>query len=137
MSSETPERFSKWVLGKGTDFEDLKLEHNVPLPPQGDGEVLVKMHAASLNYRDLVIAKVRDIVHRRTWHVLMMTYRGDMEVQNRQTLYLEVTGVARLSTLASMSPVSRRATKWLPSSISDTLAVLPTPTTHHPVSVVT
>jgi NADPH:quinone reductase-like Zn-dependent oxidoreductase len=50
----------QWILNDQQGFEtSLKYEDNVPIPSQdelGSNEVLVKLHAASLNYRDLVIA---------------------------------------------------------------------------------
>ena len=45
------------VQGKGS-FDNLKYDENFKLSPLGDSEVLVKFHAASLNFRDLVIALV-------------------------------------------------------------------------------
>ncbi|KAH8703113.1 putative zinc-containing alcohol dehydrogenase [Talaromyces proteolyticus] len=44
------------VAGTKNGFDDLKLE-NVAVPQVGENEVLVKLHAASLNYRDLIIPK--------------------------------------------------------------------------------
>ncbi|KAK3714960.1 hypothetical protein LTR37_007450 [Vermiconidia calcicola] len=44
------------VTGKG-GFDDLKLDEKAPVPEVGDKDVLVKFHAASLNYRDLIITK--------------------------------------------------------------------------------
>ncbi|KAI9656757.1 MAG: hypothetical protein M1821_003396 [Bathelium mastoideum] len=45
----------QWVLHGTGSFDCLKLEE-APIPEVGDHEVLVKIHAASLNYRDLMIA---------------------------------------------------------------------------------
>ncbi|PYI00077.1 putative quinone oxidoreductase [Aspergillus ellipticus CBS 707.79] len=45
----------QWVIQGKKGIESLKLQ-NVPIPSPGDYEVLVKFHAASLNYRDIVIA---------------------------------------------------------------------------------
>jgi NADPH:quinone reductase-like Zn-dependent oxidoreductase len=51
-------RTSAWVLKDQQGIDSLKfVETHVSTP--GDYEVLVKLHAASLNYRDIVIAKVR------------------------------------------------------------------------------
>ncbi|KAI9756041.1 MAG: hypothetical protein M4579_004011 [Chaenotheca gracillima] len=47
----------QWTV-EGTDgFESLKYNKSAPVPKPGQHEVLVKFHAASLNYRDLIIPK--------------------------------------------------------------------------------
>ncbi|OQD90841.1 hypothetical protein PENANT_c001G02154 [Penicillium antarcticum] len=46
-----------WVLEGQKGFSSLKLVKDRPVPDLGDFDVLVKLYAASLNYRDLVIAK--------------------------------------------------------------------------------
>jgi len=45
------------VKGKTDGFDELVYE-DVPVPKISENEVLVKMKAASLNYRDLIIPKV-------------------------------------------------------------------------------
>ncbi|KAJ5778181.1 Polyketide synthase enoylreductase [Penicillium odoratum] len=47
----------QWVIeNKDNDFDGLVCKE-VPIPPVGEFEVLVKLNAASLNYRDLIIPK--------------------------------------------------------------------------------
>jgi hypothetical protein len=50
----------QWILTGQEGFEtSLQYEENIPIPPAdklGPNEVLVEMHAASLNYRELIIA---------------------------------------------------------------------------------
>jgi NADPH:quinone reductase-like Zn-dependent oxidoreductase len=50
----------QWILNSQDGFEtSLEYQQNVPVPSAdqlGPTDVLVKMHAASLNYRELVIA---------------------------------------------------------------------------------
>ncbi|KAM5341336.1 hypothetical protein ACJ41O_014367 [Fusarium nematophilum] len=50
----------QWILSSQEGFEtSLEYQENIPIPSAdqlGPNEVLVKMHAASLNYRELVIA---------------------------------------------------------------------------------
>lgn len=50
----------QWILNSQHGFEtSLEYQENVPVPladQLGPTDVLVKMHAASLNYRELVIA---------------------------------------------------------------------------------
>ena len=46
------------VLRNAGTFDGLKLE-SAHVPQISDFDVLVKIHAASLNYRDLMIAKVQ------------------------------------------------------------------------------
>lgn len=49
----------QWVVeSKEKGFDGLVPQNNAPVPKVGENEVLVKLHAASLNYRDLVIPKV-------------------------------------------------------------------------------
>lgn len=54
----TPTTIKQWVVtsNKG-DFSGLQLQ-DAPLPKVGDNDVLIKIRAASLNYRDLAIARV-------------------------------------------------------------------------------
>lgn len=48
----------QWTInGETKGFDELKLD-TVAFPECGENEVLVKLAAASLNYRDLVIPKV-------------------------------------------------------------------------------
>lgn len=47
-----------WVLTGQNGASSLELIANYELPPLGPNDVLVRIHAASLNYRELVIAKV-------------------------------------------------------------------------------
>lgn len=48
----------QWTInGKEKGFDELKLG-TAPFPKCGDNEVLIKLGAASLNYRDLIIPKV-------------------------------------------------------------------------------
>lgn len=53
-----PSTMKQWtVLDKENGFDSLSFG-NAPVPKVGENEVLVKFHAASLNYRDLIIPKV-------------------------------------------------------------------------------
>lgn len=50
----------QWILNSQNGFEtSLEYQENVPIPSAdqlGPTDVLVKLHAASLNHRELVIA---------------------------------------------------------------------------------
>lgn len=49
---------SQWVVAKQDDDSNkLELEE-VPIPEPGEYEVLVKIHAVALNFRDLMILRV-------------------------------------------------------------------------------
>lgn len=51
----------QWVVqDKENDFDGLTFQQSAPTPKVGDNDVLVKLEAASLNYRDLIIPKVYD-----------------------------------------------------------------------------
>lgn len=54
MASKT---MKQWVVRDKGSFDSLKLEE-VPIPEVGENDVLLKMHAVSLNYRDLMVATV-------------------------------------------------------------------------------
>jgi NADPH:quinone reductase-like Zn-dependent oxidoreductase len=54
MSSTT----KTWVVEGNGSFDSLKFIQDRVLPELTANEVLVKFHAASLNYRDVVIALV-------------------------------------------------------------------------------
>lgn len=46
----------QWMVSSGAKDESaLKLVDNVPVPEAGPGEILVKIHATSLNYRDHLV----------------------------------------------------------------------------------
>lgn len=56
-SASIPKTGKSWTIdGKGS-FDNLKFNKEAPVPEISDYEVLVKFHAASLNYRDLIIPK--------------------------------------------------------------------------------
>ena len=49
----------QWIVsGTDKDFDGMSFGE-APIPKVGENEVLVKFQAASLNYRDLIIPKVR------------------------------------------------------------------------------
>ncbi|KEY66571.1 hypothetical protein S7711_09415 [Stachybotrys chartarum IBT 7711] len=56
MAQQIPKTVKQWNVIGTNDFDSLKFSEQ-PLPGYGDKDVLVKLHAASLNYRDLVIPK--------------------------------------------------------------------------------
>ncbi|TVY19615.1 Zinc-type alcohol dehydrogenase-like protein [Lachnellula arida] len=55
--SSIPKTTKAWTTHGANGFDSLKFNENVPIPEVSDYEVLVKFHAASLNYRDLIIPK--------------------------------------------------------------------------------
>merc|ERR1711964_427137 len=56
-SAAIPKTTKAWTVEGQDGFESLKLNNEAPIPDLFDNEVLVKFHAASLNYRDLIIPK--------------------------------------------------------------------------------
>ncbi|CAI6275162.1 unnamed protein product [Periconia digitata] len=52
-----PSTFKKWTVEGSDGFDALKFNEKASLPKIGDKDILVKFHAASLNYRDLAIPK--------------------------------------------------------------------------------
>ncbi|KAI9679309.1 MAG: hypothetical protein M1817_005329 [Caeruleum heppii] len=52
-----PSTTEQWTVQIKAGFDSLKWDESAPLPKLGDHDVLVKFHAASLNYRDLLIPK--------------------------------------------------------------------------------
>ncbi|KAH7411101.1 hypothetical protein BKA64DRAFT_569569 [Cadophora sp. MPI-SDFR-AT-0126] len=56
-SAVIPKTTKAWIVEGQNGFDSLKFNDSVPIPALSDSEVLVKFHAASLNYRDLIIPK--------------------------------------------------------------------------------
>ncbi|KAF2744186.1 alcohol dehydrogenase [Sporormia fimetaria CBS 119925] len=52
-----PQTMRQWTVEGKDGFDSLKLNEKAKVPELGDKDVLVKMHFASLNYRDLIIPK--------------------------------------------------------------------------------
>lgn len=51
-------KMKQWIVNdKENGFDSLSFQE-APVPQVTENEVLVKFHAASLNYRDLIIPKV-------------------------------------------------------------------------------
>jgi NADPH:quinone reductase-like Zn-dependent oxidoreductase len=48
-----------WFVHGADSWDSLKFHEQAPLEELADHDVLVKIHAVSLNYRDLIIPKVR------------------------------------------------------------------------------
>ncbi|KAL6870134.1 hypothetical protein ACO1O0_001469 [Amphichorda felina] len=56
MAQDIPKTTKRWIVTGMTGFDALRFDE-VPVPELGDSQVLVKLRAASLNYRDLIIPK--------------------------------------------------------------------------------
>ncbi|KAI4863391.1 zinc-binding dehydrogenase [Hypoxylon rubiginosum] len=56
MASSTPKTASQWNVIGFDGFDSLKYSEK-PVPDFGDDQVLVRLHGASLNYRDLMIPR--------------------------------------------------------------------------------
>ncbi|KAI9885906.1 MAG: hypothetical protein M1823_002279 [Watsoniomyces obsoletus] len=52
-----PQTTKQWKIEGRNGFDSLKFYESVEIPALGDHDVLVKIHAASLNYRDAIIPK--------------------------------------------------------------------------------
>ncbi|KAI9848093.1 MAG: hypothetical protein M1837_001195 [Sclerophora amabilis] len=53
----SPQTCKQWTIQGMNGFDSLQFNDSAALPQPGGREVLVKFHAASLNYRDLIIPK--------------------------------------------------------------------------------
>jgi hypothetical protein len=56
-ASMSPSTSQQWIVREQGDIDGLVLE-DVNIPKPGDYEVLLKIHAVSLNFRDVMIATV-------------------------------------------------------------------------------
>ena len=56
-----PSTTKQWSIVGKDGFDSLKFEERAEIPSLGDHDVLVNFHYASLNYRDLIIPKVRTL----------------------------------------------------------------------------
>ncbi|KAI1766630.1 zinc-binding dehydrogenase [Hypoxylon sp. FL1150] len=56
MASSIPKSAHQWNVAGEDGIDTLKYSEQ-PVPDLGDNEVLVKLHGASINYRDIVIAR--------------------------------------------------------------------------------
>lgn len=54
----TPQTTRAWVLNSQDGPDSLEFKEQFPIPALQDDEILVKLYGASLNHRELVIAKV-------------------------------------------------------------------------------
>ena len=62
-NSNLPSTTKAWQLtGYSSDFSSLQLTKSDPIPTLGPSDVLVQIHYVSLNYRDLIIAKVTSLL---------------------------------------------------------------------------
>lgn len=57
MSHELPKTFCRWRVNPGRGFDGLEQVTDTPLAAPKRGQVVVKVHAVSLQYRDLAVAK--------------------------------------------------------------------------------
>lgn len=56
----SPQYTAAWVIENQSGIDGLRVHGRLSLPPVKDDEILVKLHAASLNYRELAIATVSE-----------------------------------------------------------------------------
>ena len=64
------------VNAEPKDFSNLKLDEKAPLPELGQHDVLVQWKYASLNYRDLIIARVSHSISHLTLLEFPVTFYG-------------------------------------------------------------
>jgi len=57
MSASIPKQAKSWTVQGKEGFDSLQLKSDAAISEPSDYEVLVKLYAASLNYRDLTIPK--------------------------------------------------------------------------------
>ncbi|KAH7329433.1 hypothetical protein B0I35DRAFT_474038 [Stachybotrys elegans] len=57
MPQEIPKTTKQWKVVGRNGFDSLQFDEKAPVPEYGDRDVVVRIHAVSLNYRDLVIPK--------------------------------------------------------------------------------
>lgn len=56
-----PKTTRQWVIkDTKSGWDGLQLEESAEIPKLGDSDVLVKIQAVSLNFRDLIILQVHD-----------------------------------------------------------------------------
>ncbi len=53
-----PSTTKQWTVTGKNGFDSLSFNEKAEIPQLGDHDVLVNIHYASLNYRDLIIPKV-------------------------------------------------------------------------------
>jgi len=58
MASRTAKRFKQWQITATRGIEGLRLVDDASVDEVGNEEVLIELHAASLNFMDLFVAKV-------------------------------------------------------------------------------
>jgi NADPH:quinone reductase-like Zn-dependent oxidoreductase len=80
----SPSTMKQWVVqDKEHGFDGLVYQPNAAVPKVGEYEVLVKLEAASLNYRDLVIPQVR---HCKQSGIPSLRNRLDQTIALRKTI---------------------------------------------------
>ena len=57
-----PKYTAAWTLKRQIGIQGLSFVEQLPLPPVQEDEVLVKIYAASLNAREVVVAKVNHYI---------------------------------------------------------------------------
>ena len=57
-----PTTTKQWTVQGQNGFDSLQFNEKAEVPKLGENEVLVHFYAASLNYRDLIIPKVRKAI---------------------------------------------------------------------------
>lgn len=58
MATSDTTVFKQWQISASSGIDGLKLVEDASVGQVGDEDVLVEMHAASLNFMDLFVAKV-------------------------------------------------------------------------------
>jgi len=61
MATNDIRPFKQWRLTAKRTIDDLKIVKDVSIGQVGNEDVLVELHAASLNYLDLFVAKAGNI----------------------------------------------------------------------------
>lgn len=103
----------QWIVSRNDKVFDGLKRHEVMVPQVGETEVLVKLNAAALNHRDLVIAKVLKTANSFVMRVLLTNFlRALTLTPTNSPWFRSLTARARSSPSAPRSDSSSRATGW-------------------------
>ena len=104
----------QWTVDRKSGHDGLSFHERVKVPELGDHDILVKIRGASLNYRGVVIADVRNLYH------VIAEVRWLSQGTHPHPIHDGVVpgsgGAGMVEAIGSQVTRSHLATRWLPCS---------------------